>query len=401
VRTFMAQNVVESFADVTALQNVDVSPARSHSGLSTKATTPLSVMHIIKHCNYANGSVHVAVDLACEQAKRGGAITFVSSGGTFEPLLAQHGVEHIRLQHEQNRPASVLNAAYKLNRLVRKKRPDILHAHMMLSALIGYTASRLNGVPLVTTVHNSFDRHSVIMRLGDRVIAVSDAERRQLIGRGYKRDRVVAVMNAPNQSPREQFVVPQEPVSLTSPCILAANGLHARKGVSDVIVACQELFAEIPDWKLYIAGEGPDREILERQVQEAGLTDRVHFLGFRHAPLPLMQQADIFVLASYADPCSLAVGEARSAGCAIVATAVGGTPQMLDHGVAGRLVTPGRPQELAAEMRRLMLEDETRQSLQQAARNGAEIFNVARLVRDYDEVYRDVVRNRSIADANA
>jgi glycosyltransferase involved in cell wall biosynthesis len=175
-----------------------------------------------------------------------------------------------------------------------------------------------------------------------------------------------------------------------SPCILAANGLHGRKGVADLIVACQSLFAEIPDWKLYIAGEGPDRENLQRQVQEAGLQHRIHFLGFRHAPRPLMEQSDIFVLASYADPCSLAIGEARSAGCAIVATAVGGTPQMLEYGAAGRLITPGQPEELAFELRRLMLDREARQDLRQAALRGAEIFNIDRLLRDYDQVYRSV-----------
>jgi glycosyltransferase involved in cell wall biosynthesis len=298
----------------------------------------------------------------------------------------------------------LLVAAWKLTRLARKIKPDVLHAHMMSSALIGYAASRLSGVPLVTTVHNSFDRHSVIMRLGDRVVAVSDAEREQLLRKGYKKDEVVAVMNAPNRSPREKFIVPEEPVTLVSPCILAANGLHRRKGVADLIVACQSVFAEIPDWKLYIAGEGPDREELEHQVQDAGLQDRVHFLGFRHSPRPLMEQSDIFVLASYADPCSLAIGEARSAGCAIVATAVGGTPQMLDYGAAGRLISPGQPEELAFELRRLMLDREARQDLRQSALRGSQVFDVERLLRDYEQVYRSVAKRtdrdeRSLAGA--
>jgi glycosyltransferase involved in cell wall biosynthesis len=169
-------------------------------------------------------------------------------------------------------------------------------------------------------------------------------------------------------------------------------------------VACQSVFAEIPDWKLYIAGEGPDREELEHQVQDAGLQDRVHFLGFRHSPRPLMEQSDIFVLASYADPCSLAIGEARSAGCAIVATAVGGTPQMLDYGAAGRLISPGQPEELAFELRRLMLDREARQDLRQSALRGSQVFDVERLLRDYEQVYRSVAKRtdrdeRSLAGA--
>ncbi|NYF79930.1 glycosyltransferase family 4 protein [Granulicella arctica] len=351
----------------------------------------LRIVHIIKHCNYANGNVHVAVDLACEQAKEGYEVTFVSRGGTFEPLLAQHGVLHVYLPHEQSKPASLLKAAWHLTKLVRKTRPNVLHAHMMASALIGYVASRIAGMPLITTVHNSFDKHSVIMRLGDRVVAVSRAERKQLLNKGYNSKRVVAVMNAPNRSPRETFIKDKEEVTLQSPCILAANGLHRRKGVSDLIVACRQLFEEIPDWRLYIAGEGPDRETLEQQVHQAGIADRVHFLGFRSAPRPLMEQSDIFVLASYADPCSLAIGEARSAGCAIVATRVGGTPEMLEYGTAGRLVTPGNPDELAQELRTLMLDDEGRRKLRRAALQGSSIFDVQRLVEDYEQVYRSAI----------
>ncbi len=357
----------------------------------TRSTAPLRIVHVIKHCGYANGNVHVAVDLACEQARKGCVVTFVSSGGTFEPLLAQYGVRHVYLPHEQNKPASLLRAAWTLTRLVKSIRPNVLHAHMMASAMIGYAASRLAGVPLVTTVHNSFDRHSFIMRLGDRVIAVSDAEREQLVKKGYNSRQVVAIMNAPNNSPREKFTEDEPHVPMQSPCILAANGLHRRKGVFDLIVACQQLFQEIPDWQLYIAGEGPDRAALELQAQEAGLGDRVHFLGFRMSPRPLMDQADIFVLASYADPCSLSIGEARSAGCAIVATRVGGTPEMLEYGAAGRLVTPGRPDELAQKLRTLMLDGDARRSLQKAALHGSSIFSVSRLVRDYEKVYESVI----------
>jgi glycosyltransferase involved in cell wall biosynthesis len=353
------------------------------------SSRPMRVVHIIKHCGYGNGSVHVAVDLACVQAQAGYDVTFVSSGGTFEPLLAQNGVLHINLSHEQNRPMSVLRTGYKLARLARRLRPDVLHAHMMSSAIVGYAASKLSGVPLVTTVHNSFDRHSVLMRLGRKVVAVSDAERQQLLRKGYKSDQLVAVMNAPNNSPREMFMKNAATLDIKSPCIVAANGLHRRKGVFDLIDACVELFPDFPDWSLYIAGEGPDREKLEDQVKSAGLSDRVHFLGFLSSPRELLKKTDIFVLASYADPCSLAIGEARSAGCAIVATHVGGTTEMLEFGKAGRLVAPGNPKQLAGELRGLMADDEERKRVGQAALEGSEIFDVHRLVGDYAQVYRD------------
>lgn len=355
---------------------------------------PMRVVHLIKHCGYANGSVHVAVDLACIQAQAGDDVTVISSGGTFVPLLEQYGVRHLTLPHDQNRPLNMLRAAWALTRLAHTLRPDVLHAHMMSSAIVGWLASRFSGVPLVTTVHNSFDPHSILMRLGDRVVAVSDAERQALLRRGFSAENLVAVLNAPDQSPREAFMDDGREVLLQSPCIVAANALHRRKGMFDLIEACSRLFAELPAWKLYIAGEGPDRERLEEQVRTRGLGERITFLGFLPSPRPLMKHADLFVLASYADPCSLAVGEARSAGCAIVATAVGGTPEMLSFGEAGRLVEPGNVDQLTAALRDLMTDPEARAELRQAALDGAAVFHVGRLLGDYAQVYRDAQSQR-------
>lgn len=368
-------------------QSTATTPARITEIRPSRSS--MRVIHIIKHCGYANGSVHVAIDLACIQAKAGYDVTVVSSGGTFVPLLLQHGVQHITMMHEQNKPFAMLRTAWKLTRLARGTRPMVLHAHMMSSAIVGYIASLFSGVPLITTVHNSFDKHSFIMRLGTRVVAVSEAERQQLLRKGYNSSKLRAVLNAPDRSPRDAFMDDGRKLHIQSPCIVAANALHRRKGVFDLIESAAKLFPEFPQWTLYIAGEGPDREELEQQVSDLGLAHRVHFLGFLPAPRALMEKADIFVLASYADPCSLAVGEARSAGCAIIATNVGGSPEMLDFGRAGRLIEPGRPDQLTAELRSLMSDEAARASLRRAAKEGSGIFNVQRLLHDYEAVYLD------------
>ncbi len=354
----------------------------------------MRVVHLIKHCGYANGSVHVAIDLACIQAKAGYHVTVISSGGTFVPLLEQYGVKHIPMVHDQGKPFAMLRTALKLIGFSRKTKPDVLHAHMMSSAVVGWLASVFTGVPLVTTVHNSFDKHSFIMRLGTRVVAVSEAERVQLLAKGYKSNQLRAVLNAPDCSPRDAFMDDGRSLSIASPCIVAANALHRRKGVFDLLEAVSHLFQDFPQWTLYIAGEGPDRNELEEQVKQLGLQRRVVFLGFLPAPRELMKKADIFVLASYADPCSLAVGEARSAGCAIVATDVGGTPEMLEYGKAGRLVKPGRPDQLMKELRILMSDEDAREALRKAAKEGSEIFNVHRLLHDYEAVYLDAKNTR-------
>ncbi len=357
-----------------------------------KAEGPLRVIHIAKHCGYANGSVHVAVDLACVQVRAGYEVAFFSGGGTFVDLLRQHGVRHVTRRQDQRNPFTLLRAAVSLLLLCRSMRPTVLHAHMMGGAVIGYIVSLLTGVPLVTTVHNSFDRHSILMRLGHRVVAVSKAEKQHLIERGYKAGRIAVVWNAPNHSPREAFMSNSHDIALARPCILCASALHRRKGVFDLIDAFALVLSDFPDWRLYIAGEGPDSDSLTAQAAGLGIADRVTFLGFVPDPRTLYHQSDIFVLASYADPGSLSIGEARAHGCAIVATAVGGTTEMLEHGAAGRLVPPGAPHQLAAELRALMQNPAARAALREAALSGAEIFDVQRLLGDYERVYREAVR---------
>jgi len=363
--------------------------------------TKRRIIHLSKHCREGNGNVHVAVDLACMQAEAGHDVIFASEGGTYVEMLTRSGVRHVLLSQDQKRPLATSRAVLTLAGLCRTQKTEIIHAHMMVGAAIGWAAAKLTGAKLVTTVHNSFDRHSTLMRLGDVIVAVSEAERKHLIERGFKKNRLISIWNAPNRSPREAFGMHEQTIALRQPCILTVCGLHRRKGVADLVEAFAAISAEFPEWHLYIAGNGPDRESLEHQVRALGLSHRIIFLGYVKAAKPLFKQAQIFVLPSYADPGSLTIGEARAAGCAIVATAVGGTPEMLEFGKAGRLVLPASPKQLAAELHKLIANTGDREALRVAASVGSEIFDVARLVSDYDVAYDIAVTGpKSRANSN-
>jgi glycosyltransferase involved in cell wall biosynthesis len=357
---------------------------------STAAPVPRKinrVLHVLKHCGYGNGNVNVAVDLACIQAEAGREVAVASGGGVFERMLAHYGVRHLQIEIEQSKPLQALSSSWSFLRFVDRFHPDVIHAHMMSAAIIGKLASAVKQVPLVTTVHNSFDRHSGIMRLGRRVVAVSEAERASLIAKGYSPHSLDVVLNAPVGSPREAFFLnPTEPV-LRSPAVLAVCGLHRRKGVDDLLRAWAEIAGDLPEWRLYIAGEGPDREQLEELVHSSGIAGSVTFFGFIPSPQTLFRQADIFVLPSLADPCSLVIGEARGAGCAIVATAVGGTPEMLEFGAKGLLVPPRDPSALAAALSSLMRDPVACAVLKAESSRGAEQFHVRNLLARYEQVY--------------
>ncbi len=213
------------------------------------------------------------------QARRGHQVVFASAGGSYEPLLRACGVDHLRIVQNQKKPVAFLRAIWEVAQVSRRRQMDLLHAHMMSGALVGYVASRIAGIPLVTTVHNSFDRHSALMRLGDRVVAVSAAERDLLVGRGYKPARVDVVLNGPNGSARDDFASAGYAPELQRPCVTTVCGLHRRKGVFDLISAFAAASRDLPQWRLYVAGEGPDRAALEAFTRDFGHAGPGYLLG--------------------------------------------------------------------------------------------------------------------------
>ena len=354
--------------------------------------TLVKILHLLKHSEPGNGHVCMAVDLACAQSKSGHDVVFASSGGEvlFDELLSAHGVEVATLPRSAGAAGAARHGLNAL-RLARRTRPDVIHAHMMSSAVLGYAASKLVGAPLVTTMHNSFDKHSALMRLGAVVVAVSEAERGLLLSRGYPPRKVVTVLNGVVDSPRESLVAGHSVGPLPRPCVITVSGLHARKGVGDLLAAFAEAASDFPDWHLAVVGVGPEREACEARVRELGLERSIHFLGGTINPRPLLAQADIFAIASLAEPFGLTIAEARAAGCAVVATSVGGIPEVLEHGKAGHLTPPADPAAMASVLRSLMGDSTALATWRENAARGVEHFSVRRMADDYVRVYRSLV----------
>lgn len=352
----------------------------------------MKIVHTLKHARRGNGSVHVAVDLACAQVGMGHEVWLLSSGGAYDEVMRQHGVE-VCLVPE---PTSVLNGLKSLAvhaRVVRRVRPDVLHAHMMSSAIIGAVVAAFTRTTLVATMHNSFDRHSRLMAVARVVVAVSSAERDLLLTRGYRAENVDVVLNGTAGSPRAELAA-EDLGPLKRPSVMTLSGLHGRKAVDDVIRAFALVAPDFPQWHLNVVGGGPDLEKLEKQVSDLGLKKSIHFLGSSLNPIPLLQESEIFVTASLAEPCGLNVIEARTAGCAIVGTRVGGIPEVLSGGKAGLLVPARDPEAMAGAIGELMGSVDTLEHWRRASREGAEYFSVSRMAQEYDEVYSRVVGSR-------
>lgn len=355
--------------------------------------SPLKILHVLNHIrDTGNGIVNATVDLACTQAQMGHDVAIASQGGHFAALLQKYGVQHFHL--DQTRQFSNLpQMLYRYWKIVQIFQPDIVHTHMMTAVLLAWThqqCSKLAGrrsCPFVATVHNEFQRNALVMGLADRVIAISQAVAIAMQNRGVSQSKIRVVLNGPLGSPRQENSVPQTLPDLQTPAIVTVAGMYERKGIAELIAAFGQISTKFTYAHLYIVGDGPDKARFEQQAQATICRDRIHFVGFQAHPISYMQQADIFVLASHREPFGLVLSEARSAGCAIIASDVDGIPEALDNGQAGRLVPPQDSQALAIALQEFLSSPQTIQEYQQRSQNHLERFTVTRVAEETMAVY--------------
>jgi glycosyltransferase involved in cell wall biosynthesis len=351
----------------------------------------MKIIHLAPYCeDVGNGVVNVAVDLACFQASAGHTVGFASLGGNLVPLLEKYNVSYFAINFAARNPKTITETLVSLRSVIKHVQPDIVHAHMVPGALFG-KALRLGAqFRLVTTVHNAPKRQAVLMGVADRVIVVSSANFDLMKSRGISGRKMRTIKNGPLGSPR-RLSTDRAAVHLCRPAVVTIARLFAQKGIADLIAAFELMSDRVADATLYIVGEGPERQTFEQMAARARCSDRIHFVGFVSDPRTYLEQADVFVLASHADPFPLVIPEAREAGCAIVATNVDGIPEGLNGGNAGILVPPSDPRALANALTRLLQDPEELSRWRSRAVQDIEWLRMERVTRETLEVYREVL----------
>jgi glycosyltransferase involved in cell wall biosynthesis len=325
--------------------------------------------------------------MACTQVRNGHVVAYACAGGDFVDVLERNGVEVFFLPEPHRNPWQLAAAFVALARIMRGFKPDIAHAHMAAQNVM-IQPFRLLGLKTVTTIHNEFAKSAKLMGYASRIVSVSKQGVETMRKRGLEVARMRVVENGPVNSPRlpARFDV----LELAHPAIVTVCGMHHRKGLIDLLHAFKIVVAAHPDAHLYLVGEGPSRQEYQALAVELGLGERTTFTGFREDPRSYLAGADIFVLASHADPGPLVIAEARNAGCAIVATNVDGIPEMLDFGAAGILVPPKDPAALAQALSGLIADPAKMARYALLAKQGTERFTIERVCRDMDVVYAEI-----------
>jgi glycosyltransferase involved in cell wall biosynthesis len=303
-------------------------------------------------------------------------------------------------------PVRDLAGFIELLRLLRRERPDILHANSSKAGALGRFAAFLTGVPIrIFTVHGwAFAAYSGmtgrLYRWADRLvrplttmtICVSERERTAGLSAGTcEATRTVVIPNAVDVAgaPRSRIAGRERPL------IVSVGRLKAPKDFCTLVRALGKLPPDSFD--ALIVGEGPERGRVQKQIRQLGISDSVHLTGERLDVPELLAASDVFVLSSRSEGMPVSVLEAMAAGLPIVASRVGGVPEQIADGESGLLVEPGDPDELAAALARLTHDADLRHRLGAAARARAEqAFDLEPFRRAHVELYSRELASRRL-----
>ncbi len=298
----------------------------------------------------------------------------------------------------------------RLRSLLREEQFDLVHTHGVRANLLGRLSAC--GVPgvraVITTVHSlmSLDypgfwsrtanlcTERVSRRLTTHFIAVSEGMRQHLVSEGVPREKISVIYNGLDV---ENFLSGARPglfrrqwgIAAGVPVFAIVGRLHSVKGQAYFLRAAALFLRHRADARFLVVGYGPDRPALENLARELGIADKVLFTGFVEDIPSLLADLDLLVIASLSEGFSFMAVEAMAVGVPVLATAVGGLREVVEHGRTGMLVPPRDPDALAQGMQWLLEHPgEARRMVEAGRRAVREKFSATAMAGQTEALYR-------------
>lgn len=299
---------------------------------------------------------------------------------------------------------------FKLARAFRRYRIHIAHTHSWATTMEGILGARLARVPIIihgehgtiktdTRLHIHIQRW--LWRTTDQVLAVSEMLRENLHKNfNFPQERIRVVANGVDLA---RFDLAHHGVDYKARLGLPANALTVGaigrvvpvKAYPIFLQAAKLVCQEIPQAHFVIVGDGPQLDELVNLAEEYAITPRVHFLGARKDVPEILRGLEVYVLSSESEGMSNTILEAMASGRPVVATAVGGNPELVVDGETGLLVPPNNPHAMAAAITKLLRAPEQRRQMGRLGRERVEEkFSLDVMVRHYAKVYLEVFSRR-------
>lgn len=302
----------------------------------------------------------------------------------------------------------------KLARLFTKEKPHVIHTHGWGGGFLsGVVGAKIAGVPVVIhgehgTLYIDKKRRAIAQKLlfnfTDKVITVSNDLKYQLIKNlRIKPSKIVPIINGVDTKkfkPDFNTAVSKKiELKLEKECFIVGTvgRLVSIKDYETLIYAAKTVLSKIPNTKFVFVGDGPLRKQLENLSSSLGLNNHIMFLGERGDTAALLNAMDLFVLTSLSEGLSNTILEAMAVARPIIATKVGGNPEIVKDGITGILIAPRNPKELADSIINLSANRELCRNLGDSGRNLInEKFSLQRMVQEYGDLYKCCLKKRNL-----
>ncbi|OGY50293.1 MAG: hypothetical protein A3J65_04660 [Candidatus Buchananbacteria bacterium RIFCSPHIGHO2_02_FULL_45_11b] len=372
------------------------------------------ILYIITQSEWG-GAQRYVFDLATNLPKNEFEV-IVAAGGDQElfPKLASRGVKTAKIKHltREISPVSDLLATIEICRLIKAIRPDIVHLNSSKASIVGSLASflarhSLNSQKhrLIYTVHGfvfnePMSRAKKIFYIWlekmtamfkDKLICVSEFDRQQgLIHKICRPNKLITINNGippliflEPAAGKIELGLPQDKI-----IIGAIANFYETKGLSFLIKAAAEIISAHPEVFFVLIGEGELRPKLEKEIENLGLKNNFLLSGAKPEAYKYLSAFDLFVLPSIKEGFSYTILEAMQAAKPIIATEVGGNPEMIIDGENGLLVKPAGPEELAGAINKILSDKNLAPRLgRQAKIDVSQKFRLEKMLGETEKIY--------------
>ncbi|NQV88307.1 MAG: glycosyltransferase family 4 protein [Parcubacteria group bacterium] len=370
--------------------------------------TKQKILYVITKGNFG-GAQRYVYELATSMPKdKFDVVVAFGQSGALETKLKTAGVRTIMIP-QLSRDVNLLGdikTLFALTKIIRNERPDILHLNSSKVGALGGLAGRLTGVKkIIFTGHGwAFNEkrsffsktfilfsHWVTILLSHKTIAVSEKTKSQINKLPLVKNKIEVIHNGIGEIPfkegfeSRQFLGKNIREDLW---IGTVSELHKNKGVDFIIEAFSQISSDFPNTTLVIIGEGEERDNLEQLVMEKNLQEKIHFVGNVDNARIYLKAFDIFTLTSRTEAFPYVILEAGLAGLPVVASAVGGIPEIIKNDQTGMLARVGDKKEINLLINDLLQNSEKKERLGKAL--GIRVksdFSLQKMVEETIRVY--------------
>ncbi len=384
---------------------------------------PIRIMNLIARLNV--GGPAVAVTHLTERMGVPDYESFLVCG-TIEPgegdmtyYAVERGIEPIIIPElgRSLNPVRDIRTLWKVYQLIKEMKPDVVHTHAAKAGFVGRLAAWMAGVPVIVhTFHGHVFRgyfsptktqffillERMAARMSDAIITLSDGLRRELAEEYHiaRKGRITVLplgldLGEFTKVGRKSGLFRKEhDIPADAPLIGIVGRITPIKNHRLFLMAAAEIRKQLPTARFVIVGDGEIRTEIEALVDELGLRQAVIFTGWQKDLAYIYSGLDVLVISSVNEGTPVTVIEALAAGCPVVATAVGGVPDLLDHGKLGKLVDNQEPASLAKAIVEVLAKPPDGAEAQALM---VDRYGIDRLVKDLDGLYRGILAKKNRA----